>query len=253
MGTGETTQSLPLLLTGTVSVRGTPFTFRTDPAARLNDYRVAIRRWIHHRAVERIVFCENSGFDLGKLSDLQECAAGKSKQLELLSFDPPSYPSRRGKGYGEMQILEYALLHSQLISGSTPCVKVTGRYYVPNITRIVSASVSQDVDVMANLGLNLTYAHSAVFFATVSFIREYLLPLRDQIDDSHGTFMEHILARAIHRAMSDGRRWAPLPVVPDIRGVSGSTGTVCGRSLLTRSVQSCLQMGHVYFLQRWLG
>ena len=215
---------LPLLLTGTVHVRDIPFTARADPELRLQDYRAAMQQWLRNRSVSRVVFCENSGFDLDSFSDLLEYAGSQGKQLELLSFEAPPYPSHRGKGYGEMLILRHALLHSEILQQGGLFIKVTGRYYVSNICAIIQGAELSGVDVMATLSHRLTFANSAVFCASAAFISDYLLPAKGDVDDSAGVYFEHVLARAIHRGMSEGVNWAPLPAIPRIQGVSGTSG-----------------------------
>jgi len=102
-------------------------------------------------------------------------------------------------------------------------VKVSGRYFIRNVEAIISAlSHGEDIYVMADLGLNLTWANSSIFVFRPSFIADYLSTFHDSMNDSKGFYFEHALARAILHAASDGHKWMPLSSRPIIVGCSGT-------------------------------
>jgi hypothetical protein len=131
-----------LLLTATIKPpAGVPELQRTDPLERMNDYVSALRFYcnIHDTLISRIVFIENSGFDLSPLADVVS-GAHATHRVEFLSFDGLDHPPRYGRGYGEFKLLDYALDHSKTLAAAdagTVLWKVTGRYRVLNIGRII--------------------------------------------------------------------------------------------------------------------
>jgi hypothetical protein len=224
-----------LLLTATVDVGRTPLVARANPSTRLEDYRVALRKWALDESVGSIVFCENSGCDLSGLQDVAARASGGRKRIEFLSFDDRAVENERGKGWGEMRILDHILTRSRLARDNDKFLKVTGRYYVRNATKLIRyLGTHRDVDICCDLQRGMTYCDSRVFGGTVGFLERYVCSRASEIDDSQGIWFEHVLARAVLRAMSDGLRFSLLPCVPLVEGVSGSTNQRFGRSVADR-------------------
>jgi len=217
-------QALParktlLLLTATVNPDGMPFTRRTSPRKRLRDYRRALRQWSAEPAFDSIIFCENSGYDVSRLNAHRNGRV----PVSFFSFRGNDYPRHLGKGFGEMNILNHAL-QAAGVDDEDLVLKVTGRYYAPNIAEVMEfIRQHQDCDVFCNLDAGGAFVHSGVFAATARFIREYLLPMQVEINDSNGLFFEHALLRAVQHAGIDGLRWEQFPNAPRIEGISGST------------------------------
>jgi hypothetical protein len=143
--------------------------------------------------------------------------------VEILSFygqlDHPEY----GKGYGEMRIIGYALDHSKIMQQSKMIMKITGRLIVPNAGRIAKAvSKTSGIEVFCDLRKNLSTADSRLFCATPRFLKEYLMPFQEIVNESAGICIEDILARAVHRAMADGLHWSMLPYAHDMRGIAAT-------------------------------
>jgi len=224
-----------LLLTATIDVNGMPWVKRADRAVRLADYKWALGEWLKDKSIFKIVFCENSGFDLSPLISFCEQNNTLNKEIEFLSFIDNSYPRELGKGYGEMRILDYALKNSHLINNETLLVKITGRLYSTGVAQILKNIEKQPLaEVYCNYTGNLDRAETYLFCARIPFLHEYLLPLKEEANDSKGIFFEHLLAKAVHKALYDGLKWSFLPGFIDLRGVSGTTGKLYTRNLISR-------------------
>lgn len=210
------------LLTATIQVReDLVFIARKDTNTRLNDYKRALTLWLEQPDVESIVLVENSGSDLSALREIADRKPGKN--VEFISFTAPTFDGSLGKGYGEMLCLAHALEHSQLLSRSSRFIKVTGRYHLRNTARFLHfAQRRPDADVICDMLLNMTWADSRVFAATRDFLRTYLLPLHNEVNDSRGSNFEHVLARAVHGCMANRGVWAEPPFPFEIEGISGS-------------------------------
>jgi hypothetical protein len=137
-----------LLLTATVKPPvGIPELQRTDPTERMNDYVRALRFYCKapETDIPRIVFIENSGSDLSQLHDVV-ASANAAHRVEFLSFNGLDYPPGYGRGYGEFKLLDYTMDHSTTLAGAradTMLWKVTGRYRVLNIGRIIRTAPSK--------------------------------------------------------------------------------------------------------------
>jgi hypothetical protein len=131
-----------LLLTATIKpLVGIPELQRTNPVERMNDYIRALRFYcnVSEKVITRIVFIENSEYDISQLRDLVS-NLNASHRVEFLSFNGLDYPPSYGRGYGEFKLLDYAMDHSVTLASAgadTMLWKVTGRYRVLNIVRIV--------------------------------------------------------------------------------------------------------------------
>jgi hypothetical protein len=213
-----------LLLTATIDPGSTPVVARGDPQTRLCDYEQALAAWLRSGAIDKVVFCENSGYDLSRLESL--AASNGRCSVEFLSFSGNERGAERGKGFSELVGMEYALANSKLLAGCRLVVKCTGRLTVSNAVALLALIRPLTFDVMCDLRWRLSYADSRIFAVTPAFISNYLLPKRDLIDDLDGVFLEHALACASAHAVADRKIWRPLPIYPRIRGISGSHGHV---------------------------
>jgi hypothetical protein len=212
-----------LLLTATIDTGGTPKVVRSDPAVRLKDYESALRLWLESGSVERVVFCENSGYDLRSLEAV--AAPFARTQVEFISFDGNAVGASRGKGFAELNIILHALTHSKLLASAGTVIKCTGRLNVRSAKTLLAKIGAARFDVMCDIGRYLTYADSRFFAATPEFIADYLGRERDTLNDFNGIYLEHALACATTRALADRKVWRPLPAAPQLMGISGTLGS----------------------------
>ncbi len=225
-----------LLLTATVDVRSIAHLARSDPRTRLADYSWALRKWLECNEIESLVFVENSGYDL---ASLKEIAGTSAKRTEFLSFYGQEFPRHLGKGYGEALNIEYAIENSTLLSEtSNTIIRVNGRNYVENIAAFVRALENPAAEILCDLNKCLTWSDGRVLGGTAEFFRRYVCPYGLQADDSKGFYVEHALARAVHRGMADGLGWCPYPEPPIISGCSGTSNRSLEEGPLKRRVRA---------------
>ena len=75
-----------LILTATIDPKGMTFLARNSIQDRLNDYKNAFENWCKHDSINKIIFIENSGYDLTFFNDLSK--KFKDKEIEIISSDP---------------------------------------------------------------------------------------------------------------------------------------------------------------------
>lgn len=228
-------RSITLLLTATIDPGATLFVQRRDPQTRLRDYLSALEAWLSCGAVSRVVFCENSGFDLSPLRRL--AARYDEYSVELISFQGNEAGAVRGKGYTELKLIEHAMRVSSVLSDSDIVAKCTGRLTIGNAVPLFEAIAASDFDVMCPLARGLSVADSRIFAATPAFMREHLLTRIEMIDDRRQVNVEHALACAAVSAVANRMVWRPFPMFPRIRGVSGSTGKPAAEQPLKRAAR----------------
>jgi hypothetical protein len=123
---------------------------RVDPKARLSDYAEALRFYIEvleRGGIDGVVFVENSNSDMSVLTDLAS-RSSRAAQIEFIGFQGLDYPPEHGRGYGEMRLLDHAMKTSALVAGlkdDAVVWKVTGRYVIRNIERLVRTSRGAEI------------------------------------------------------------------------------------------------------------
>lgn len=134
-----------LLLTATITPpRGAPMLVRVDPAVRRRDYQAALAFYLEllGGCLDHIVFAENSNSDISSLRDLAD-RSGRGDRVEFIVFDGLDHPPACGRGYGEFKLVDHAMRHSRAVAGARGAAtvwKVTGRYIVRNLERIIRHS-----------------------------------------------------------------------------------------------------------------
>lgn len=121
---------------------------RRDTGQRLQDYLQAFDfylKQLQRDSFDALVLCENSGFDLAPFA-AKARLAGLHDRVELIGHQGLDHPSRHGRGYGEFKLVDHAMQHSLLIAGLGPQLrvwKVTGRYKVHNLPRLIAGQPQQ--------------------------------------------------------------------------------------------------------------
>jgi hypothetical protein len=205
-----------LLLTGCVDPGSTPFLKLRDSGSRLADYERSIERWIDDSDFRAIVFCENSGYE-HSYAPLVERAQAKGKNLEVLVFKGNKGAQEYGKGYGEGEIIEYALGHSVLLAESPSFYKVTGRVFVRNANAILAADADKPSAFI--LFTSWKYVDTRFFKSELAFYRENLLDAYREVRDGEGISIERVFRRRLR-----GKRVPAFGEYPDILGICASSG-----------------------------
>ncbi len=208
-----------LLLTGCINPNGMAMTALLDQEERKKQYVMAINYYLT-KTCYPIVFTENSGTDISNLFE----NAIKSGRMEYLTFTGNNN-KERGKGYGECEIIHYALNNSKIIHSSKDkrIAKITGRLIIQNIKRIIlthSILFSKQTIFFA-INSDLSFPDSR-FIVAPEYFYHTLLKSKEQIDDSKGYYFEHAVCDTIKR--NKQFHFSPFLLMPSIEGISGSTG-----------------------------
>lgn len=223
-----------VLLSATIHCADTPLVKRQDPGIREADYMWAIKGWMGVGGYDTFIFCENSGADLSTLEKYAASINTFQHRLIFLSCTKNSAARERGKGYGEMEIIRYAIDAVTDLTPEQKLVKVTGRYRARNATRLLSKLENTSGDIFCDMRHNLTRADSRLFAITLKCAREHLLPRQHELNDLEDKWFENVLSDAVHGIILEGGRWFPLPCDPSLYGFSGSEGTPFGFSPVSR-------------------
>jgi hypothetical protein len=224
-----------VLLTATIDCGGTPLVERQNAYVRESDYLWAIKGWVQTEEYDTFVFCENSGAPLQRLEECASCFNKFQHKLIFLSCNKNAGARKKGKGYGEMEIIRHVIDSVPDLEPGQLIVKVTGRHRAYNATRLLRELAGSTVDIACLLRRNLSEADSRLFGITVKCAREHLLPRQETIDDLEGRYFEHALAQAVHATILSGGKWSLLPCEPLLHGFSGSSGIRFGFSPFERA------------------
>jgi hypothetical protein len=247
-----TSSGITLLLTATINPRSTIFVLRSDPEIRMIDYRIALSRWLTEPAIDRIVFCENSGADLDQLRFVAAQNNVHNQNITFVSYFAPEADGKRGKGYGEMGMLKH-LLSNHIFSYSDCILKVTGRYSIDNFGSILSDIWNHcDADIITPVMLNCDFIPSECFYSRATFLDQYLIRKQEMINDAEGCNFENVLARAITEAVSDGAKHAVFAVQPYLIGISGGENLPRSIRSTPTGIEISLTADYVAFFQRTL-
>ena len=210
-----------IILTASIKPMNIPYLTRSSPDDRLNDYKEAFVKWCKNEFTEKIIFIENSGFDLGFFNE--KAKEFPNKKIEIISADlNNSFPKELGKGYGEYLCLKEVFSRSKIVSETDFFCKITGRYYVKNFKGIVNDVKKRKSDFNGYLNNKLTWCEAGVLFGSKYFFTEYLLPSVASTNDTKKTYFENCCAKAMLRAITDGLSFNLITIYPDYDGIIGT-------------------------------
>lgn len=216
-----------LLITATILPQEKRFLELKDPKRRLRQYLNSLRFYIIRTNLSKIVMCDNSAYEFPN-DKMQTLANRYGKELEILQFRGSERKIRaRGKGYGEGEIIEYALTHSRLLKEADFFIKVTGRLRVQNVDQIA-----------ANMDMGKTYINREIRDFRASkrqgmqmntviygmpksvYMSEFVDAYKD-VWDIHKVYLEHVF---YNRIVENRLNVYNLPLFPVIVGMSGTGG-----------------------------
>lgn len=209
----------PAAACGTVTIR--------DTEERLQQYIESIQFFIESGAFQKIVFCENSNFEINnsgieKLAYLRDEANRQKVELEILSFQGDSEQTAiHGKGYGEGEIMKYVFDHSKLLNGEQSFMKITGRMKVDNITQIIERLKPEKTYFNIPNRTHREMYDTRMYVMPVTSFQTLFMNQYDRVMDDEGVYLEKVYTSIIqeHHIPIDN-----FPRYPRIVGVSGSTG-----------------------------
>lgn len=235
----DSQKDLCLILTSCIKVADPNFLRvygRHDSGLRLQDTLKALNYWLNkQKAVDKLVFVDNSSYDLTPLQELASKSNHK-KQIEFISFQTIGYTKEKGRSFGELDIMKKALNTSHLLKTTSHFAKVNARIIVDNSDRILMA-MRNDFDIIGRLSHNLTW-FSTVFFAfhTKVFAHKILPYAWENVNDVTRNYIERVYAKAVLKCIADDLYWYPFPVEPSFKGLIGLNNKSYGRDKLRMKI-----------------
>lgn len=228
-------KQVPLLLTSSIVAHDVAVELR-DTDARLHHALESIENWLRIDPRLQIVLCDGSNYDFATevhqrfpTADV-ECLAFENNQALVKDL---------GRGWGEGEIIKYALRHSHLIQANGCFAKCTSKLWVENFKECMLHWNSQLL--LSGVFLNALSPFTATVFkqidtrfyvANVDIYRKYFLDAHCTMDSraGHGledSFFDILKLYGISNCL--------IPTPPLICGVGGGTGMYytnrCSRQL----------------------
>ncbi len=211
-----------LIITGCISPNlHQQFLVLKDENERLKQYISSILFYIEESPLKKIVFCENSNYKYSGIGELEKIAENSGKQFEWLSFQGDFERVKTdGKGYGEGEIIEYALNNSKMMQQCISFAKVTGRLKIRNINDFfVKIKTNRNYfnrDIYGGRGVDTRF-----YICNKDFFNTHLLTAyRELIVDGRMFSIENVYYKILKKIGC----FSSLRSYPDFQGVSGGNG-----------------------------
>lgn len=211
----------PLLITSSIRVSANDALLR-DEGERLQYTLQYLNCWIAKFPELKVVICDGSGFDLSE--KVKEQFPGSN--IECLSFmNDVGAVSAFGKGYGEGEIINYALDNSLILRGEKVFAKITSKMWVKNFVQCLQMWRGNFLG-MPILAMDQTFSSVALdridtrfYISDIDFYRKHFSKAYLRVRDAEGYFLEHSFKDVI---MESKMSKFGFPITPNIEGISGS-------------------------------
>ena len=197
-----------LLITCAIKTDKVKYLKMTDPDKRLKATIIALQKWKTKFPNIKIVIVDGTNFNLSSyLPDDVECLFYQHDQ---------SLIEKLGKGSGEAQDIEYALMNSNYISKYSYFMKITGKRWVDNLENFKSNDLFTDFKCKPTITskLKLLYINTAFFCSKKDSYLNMFENLPFEVDESNLVDdLEHVMATFIKRKSIRNYIFSEIPLL----------------------------------------
>ena len=233
-----------LLITGCASPNpNVPHLKVKERAEREKQYYESIKYYITSTPIKNIIYCDNSLAQ--KSYEIARLAKKNNKEFEWLAFEGNQKKViEQGKGYGEGEIIYYAITHSRIIKEDSYLIKVTGRLIVKNLSFILKFTNPRQIYFHPIKTVDgRIYINTRLYMMPVVIYRSYFVDAYKQVDDRNLFFLEHAFGSAVK---DNSIKFNCFITAPIYEGISGSKGNVYQYNL-----QEHLKDTVKMYLEKW--
>lgn len=243
------TRYTPVLITSAIKASA-PLTKLVDTRERLLLLADSLRLWATS-GVSQIVVCDGStteiALELNKVINLSEFQC----KFEILGFiNSTSMVSLLGKGYGEGEIVNYAIKHSKALADSPYFVKCTGRLFVVNYWSVIRCFRGYFGASSSGFAFFPQCVDTRFYIASREFFLRHMANGYLSVNDSIGVHLENVYFAILIN--SSDTQWL-FSTPPRYKGVSGSLAKTYKKDRLYAFRQfSAKAFIFAFNLLRWL-
>jgi hypothetical protein len=212
-----------LITTAAKPPKEIPFLRMTNVATRAVAAKAAIFFWMVQGA-KQIVIADATGTTLLNPDDLS-MVREMGVQVEQVSYlQDNALVTQRGKGYGEGQLIKYALDHSSILREQESFFKCTGKVFCRNFPTILEIVKRRNLSSIFWRFLDdridhPPHADGRFFYVSRRFAEAVLIPAYLNANDSENLPAEHFIFLALSNTLTSAR--APRPLLSGFAGGSG--------------------------------
>jgi hypothetical protein len=215
-------KNIPVLITS-VAQPIAPFVAMADPAKRIHSTIESLKHWALISPGLDIIICDGSGYDFQEL--ISSIPLLKTLNIEVLHFfNDLELVKNKGKGYGEGEIIAYALNHSEILNKHDTFSKCTAKYWVNNYQECVyghQKNISIEKYYDSRYSLKFQACDTRFYIVAKDFYLTKLVNSHKAINDFESCFLENVFARDLILSEIVGTEFKIKPL---IYGMSGTTG-----------------------------
>ncbi|WP_333848966.1 hypothetical protein [Leclercia sp.] len=207
----------PLLITSCV-VSNAPLTVLSDSNARLQSTMNALLELAKNCREVPIVICDGSGYEF---TNERKALQNIFKEIEFLSFHNDSDSVKLyGKGYGEGQIVNFALEHSRILKKYDAFAKCTSKLWPSNYLECINAFSGHAAFLTAPF-FSPDKVDTRFYIIKKQYYLDKFSNIHTKVDDLNGRHLEHVFFEVI-----DGLPYRDVigRIIPEMYGHSGSVG-----------------------------
>jgi hypothetical protein len=213
----------PILLTSCVYISDDSVTLKSAQD-RIHLTLESIKRWLEVAPKSKIVICDNSNYDFSEL--LRQYFPNEN--IECLSFSGDKKAViTNGKGYGEGEIIEYAIRKSRYILEADCFTKSTARLWVENYQYFLRKWNGKCIlkPVFKNSfslkTTEISYIDTRFYMISLDLYRKYFERAHQSINRESPDGIEEIFLKIV---FSQNLKNIFSQKYPQIYGVSGASG-----------------------------
>ena len=203
-----------------------------DEELRIFHTLESIEKWLEICPYGKFVLCDGSGFNFSSLV----ADKFKNANIECLFFNnDPHLIHMRGKGYGEGEIIRYALENSSYLSQSTWFAKCTAKLWVDNFQQCVAQWNGRFLckayfsNVFSFKKTSLEYIDTRFYLADQSFYMKYLSNAHLNLKMNDGLGIEEKFLEVVNR---QDLKKILFRISPIVSGVGGGSGKYYNTSII---------------------
>jgi hypothetical protein len=213
----------PVLLTSCVYIVDQGVNLK-KPEERIKHTLESIERWFAIEPNIELVICDSSNFDFSELA-LQNFP---NKKIECLHFQADSeMVSIHGKGYGEGEIIKFALAHSSVLKNHEYFAKCTAKLWVENFHACIAEWNGSFLcrgafdNVFSLKPTVFDHIDTRFYLVSKKFYFQFLINAHHDVGGSSGKSIEDIFKEVLMKNMIQRFIFRSPPIVG---GVGGGTG-----------------------------